>query len=866
MAADKPLNVVALISGGKDSFYSILHCLANGHRVVALANLHPPTASASRAATASEANHGRISPGGDARQHKHERAPSPGGTALGDGAGDAAETDLNSFMYQTVGHQVVPLYARATGLPLFRRPILGSAVDHGVSYRPSRPSATSRDDEEDETESLVPLLRAVLAAHPEVNALCAGAILSTYQRTRVESVALRLGLVPLAYLWQFPVLPVPSTLSSTVAEDNDAQLLRDMAATGLEARLVKVASAGLGEDLLWADAASAAGASRIGRALRRFGGGGSGSVLGEGGEFETLVVDGPRALFRGRVVVREEDRKVVREGGGCAWLSIRRADVEMKDGGDEDVAERVVAGEGEGGGLGVRIPALLDGKFEMVLEELRSSAGEVGVDDVSPLQTSSSLSSSSLPVLKPIDSTSTCQNWYFAETSGSSVASQTQSIVTQIQARLRAHNLPATAITNSVVALRRMADFPTVNDIYGALFPDPDPPARVTVSCGDLLPAGCHVTVLVAAQLAPAARERRRGLHVQSRSYWAPANIGPYSQAVAYPLLPPAGTADPGSGSSSPLAVSVAGQIPLVPAAMALPPAGDGPQLQVALALQHLWRVGAATRVRWWTGATAYLARPRGEAFGGVHAMRCAALVGAAWRAAHARARRDDEDEDEGGPDLWDRKYNPTYMTYGNDGGGGDGAERLGLPDWEVLKGFDDDDGGKERQNNSPVPFVFSAEVDELPRSAAVEWHAHLGLADLDPGAVRLHSEPARGPGAPNLHHVVVESAGRAAAFVQTVAVFYAQAGPDKRVLADATPAVRASLARLLTGADDALPEPDGLETAVPGPKLSYVDPARVALPADPAGRAVVACGSLWDSRVRGLDMVSIFETRWGRT
>lgn len=36
------LNVIALISGGKDSFFSLLHCIAHGHRVVALANLHPP--------------------------------------------------------------------------------------------------------------------------------------------------------------------------------------------------------------------------------------------------------------------------------------------------------------------------------------------------------------------------------------------------------------------------------------------------------------------------------------------------------------------------------------------------------------------------------------------------------------------------------------------------------------------------------------------------------------------------------------------------------------------------------------------------------------------------------------------------------
>ena len=62
------LNVIALVSGGKDSFFSLLHCLANGHRVVALANLYPPTPPASTPAQA--APHGRCggcTPGDAAR-------------------------------------------------------------------------------------------------------------------------------------------------------------------------------------------------------------------------------------------------------------------------------------------------------------------------------------------------------------------------------------------------------------------------------------------------------------------------------------------------------------------------------------------------------------------------------------------------------------------------------------------------------------------------------------------------------------------------------------------------------------------------------------------------------------------------------
>lgn len=61
-----------------------------------------------------------------------------------------------------------------------------------------------------------------------------GAILSTYQRLRIEHVAGRLGLVSLAYLWQADQLP----------------LLQQMQACGMEVILVKVAGVGLGADLV----------------------------------------------------------------------------------------------------------------------------------------------------------------------------------------------------------------------------------------------------------------------------------------------------------------------------------------------------------------------------------------------------------------------------------------------------------------------------------------------------------------------------------------------------------------------------------------------------------------------------------------
>ena len=67
--------VIALVSGGKDSCYSMLQCVAAGHEIVGLANLRPENEN---------------------------------------------ENELDSYMYQTIGHQAIDLYAEAMDLPLFR--------------------------------------------------------------------------------------------------------------------------------------------------------------------------------------------------------------------------------------------------------------------------------------------------------------------------------------------------------------------------------------------------------------------------------------------------------------------------------------------------------------------------------------------------------------------------------------------------------------------------------------------------------------------------------------------------------------------------------------------------------------------------
>lgn len=164
------MDFVALLSGGKDSCYNIYQCVKHGHRLVCLANLHPP----------------------------------------------AATHELNSFMYQCAGYGVIPAFEECLQVPLVRQEIAGRAVNTALEYL----SACS----DDEVEDLFNLLSDVLRQYPSIKGVSCGAIVSTYQRLRVENVCERLGLVSLSYLWQ----------------RDRTELIKEIVADGFEVILVKV--------------------------------------------------------------------------------------------------------------------------------------------------------------------------------------------------------------------------------------------------------------------------------------------------------------------------------------------------------------------------------------------------------------------------------------------------------------------------------------------------------------------------------------------------------------------------------------------------------------------------------------------------
>lgn len=60
--------------------------------------------------------------------------------------------ELDSYMFQTVGHHGIDLYAEAVGLPLYRHTIQGSSKAIGKDYMVT---------ENDEVEDLFQLLRLI---------------------------------------------------------------------------------------------------------------------------------------------------------------------------------------------------------------------------------------------------------------------------------------------------------------------------------------------------------------------------------------------------------------------------------------------------------------------------------------------------------------------------------------------------------------------------------------------------------------------------------------------------------------------------------------------------------------------------------
>ncbi|KAJ6539476.1 hypothetical protein B0H19DRAFT_361581 [Mycena capillaripes] len=490
------MKYVALLSGGKDSCYNLLHCQRNGHELVSAASL----------------------------------GPEPG------------KEELDSYMYQTVGQDAIELVARALDVPLYRRVISGHALEQGSEYG-ARNSASGMAG--DETEDLHALLSTVKSHHPDIEGVSVGAILSNYQRVRVEHVCRRLSLTPLCYLWQ----------------RDQGELMAEMIAAGMEAILIKVAGIGLT-------------VKHLGNTLAQmeptfiklntlYGA----HICGEGGEYETLTLDCP--LFKHRIVLTEVETVIHSDSdfATVAYLRIKNAVLQAKP----DVGTPVF-----------HVPESLDEKFETVRDRIASL--QVQEESPSPVDVRSQPSQlSNQTRSRKIDSWVIVSNvCSIVDRNDRSIEEEVKQCFAVLQEELAQYSLELSDCTNINIFLSSMDFFSSVNAVYTTFF-GTSPPARACVAVA--LPAPYRVLLDCVAH---SRTTERHALHVQSLSYWAPANIGPYSQAIMIDDR-----------------VFISGQIGLIPRSLSLP----SPQslaVETALSLQHVERVTQAisTNSGGWSGHT----------------------------------------------------------------------------------------------------------------------------------------------------------------------------------------------------------------------------------------------------------------------
>uniref|UniRef100_A0A182N617 Diphthine--ammonia ligase n=1 Tax=Anopheles dirus TaxID=7168 RepID=A0A182N617_9DIPT len=587
---DRKMRVVALVSGGKDSTYNMMQVVAEGHEVVALANLHPKD-----------------------------------------------RDELDSYMYQTVGHQGIEKLAQAMELPLYRRMTRGHSINTKGNYEPT---------EDDEVEDLYELL-AEVQREQCVEAVAVGAILSDYQRVRVENVCTRLNLISLAYLWR----------------RDQTELLQEMIDCQVHAIIIKVAALGLMPD------------RHLGKSLKemqphllvmrdKYGL----NVCGEGGEYETFTLDCP--LFRSRIVVDDVQTVISSADPVCpvGYLNFTKLRLVPKeriepvviknsldfihdlnessysDLSDPDLSEtelELIERSSSGmGGMVVGVPrgTVMRNSFSkddlssvavavggaastvtggVVLSRSNSITKELtmcgtGLDTTpyskSPVRIITKARSSitaasdgatgasdggSVEMLPPFlyarEGRPLCnrpraivnsKGWMWVagvqgcgEDSRQAMASALATLEEMVQSR----SFTLRQICYITLYVRNMSEYSFINEIYSTVFAFPNPPTRVCVECP--LPVDCAV-VLEAVAFNPVSsaselEHKRQTMHVQGISHWAPANIGTYSQSTKVGHI-----------------TYISGQIALVPGSMTI--IEGGIKQQCKLTMRHLSRIAKA--------------------------------------------------------------------------------------------------------------------------------------------------------------------------------------------------------------------------------------------------------------------------------
>jgi diphthine-ammonia ligase len=501
-ARHNTMRFVALVSGGKDSIYATLQAIENGHELACCAHLAPPS------------------------QHS---------------------LDEESYMYQTAGSEAVRKQVEeCMGVPFYVREIRGRSKNISLVYDTA--VGDTDDVTTDEVEDLYLLLKQIQRECPDVTAVSSGAILSTYQRTRIEHVCSRLNLTSLSFLWR---MSSQRELLNSILDDGqiDAVLVRVACPPGL------MPNRHLGKSLL-----ELRNGGVLDQLQNRYGM----HPAGEGGEYETLVLDCPRLFKYGRLVLEETEVITDESDDGVGNMKIIKCSVAKKIAVDDHTHFKVSDD--------LRIgQSRVTEQVQMAKSNLFRDVNDAQIPTTTSAIGSRIHQSMNLPnvrimngglcyisaILSPIASNRLDDEMLAAVEEFLSIRQMLQSILSRLFPGDQPPSSPQDVLYVHLY-LSEIKYFAKINHYYQQFFGTQLPPSRSCVAVGrNALPGGRRVMMDCIFQRGSGSYLRhdsssvvcdkadtffdkalqnkhhflRKTLHVQSLSNWAPVCIGPYSQA-----------------------------------------------------------------------------------------------------------------------------------------------------------------------------------------------------------------------------------------------------------------------------------------------------------------------------------------------
>lgn len=184
-----------------------------------------------------------------------------------------------SYMYHTPNIFLVDMLSEALNIPLIRK--------------------TTKGEKEKELGDLKDVLKTL-----DIDGVVSGAIASTYQKTRIDKICTQLGIKSFTPLWG----------------RKQAELIKEIVSSGFEVIITGVSALGLDETWLGRkiDDECVKDLITLNEKYKI-------NVSGEGGEYETLVLDAPN--FRKRLVI-EDYEKIWEKNNGM--MSVKTASLKEK--------------------------------------------------------------------------------------------------------------------------------------------------------------------------------------------------------------------------------------------------------------------------------------------------------------------------------------------------------------------------------------------------------------------------------------------------------------------------------------------------------------------------------------------------------